>query len=333
MYPPSLLEDRPVLPQRFLLLRTMDIAEAHAVVAGLYAPFDWSLSRNRRRGSHPVSVHAVRSGSLNVATLAYGHEVDIRPDHVGCGLLVTTVLAGEVSQTWRDGRYAGGTAGQIFLTSNDNRPTFHYSASAEVLKVSLPQQKIDALCWQWMGRRGTSPVRFCLPKVESGASRPWLLLLDYLIRNLDAPPETQTLLSERIEELLILHLLANVTHNYSDRVLHAATTTREYRRARSFVEDHLCESLTLADIARAAGCSIRSLTRAFQLAGDVSPMRFLQELRLQRIHSALCHGTETHVTIADIALHWGFGHVGEFNRQYRIRFGESPSQTRERIVS
>ena len=31
------------------------------------------------------------------------------------------------------------------------------------------------------------------------------------------------------------------------------------------------------------------------------------------------------VTVTDIALQWGFGHLGKFSVAYKQRFGESPS--------
>ena len=38
-------------------------------------------------------------------------------------------------------------------------------------------------------------------------------------------------------------------------------------------------------------------------------------------------------TIADIAYHWGYRHLGEFNRKYRECFGETPSETRQRNLA
>ena len=55
-------------------------------------------------------------------------------------------------------------------------------------------------------------------------------------------------------------------------------------------------------------------------------MALLRELRLQRAHDELLSaGPGAQVT--DIALRWGFCHLGRFSQSYLQAFGESPRQT------
>jgi AraC-like DNA-binding protein len=109
-----------------------------------------------------------------------------------------------------------------------------------------------------------------------------------------------------------------------------SVTPRQFRLAVDYINAHLDADITLAGVAEVAGCSIRSLARAFHQSCGNSPMQYVQQLRLQRIRAELVRAASGDRTIADIALHWGYRHLGEFNRKYRACFGETPSETRQR---
>jgi transcriptional regulator GlxA family with amidase domain len=178
------------------------------------------------------------------------------------------------------------------------------------------------------------PVRFGVQAIEGAAHHHWLALMNYLMRSLHTSDRSEGSVpfARGIEELLILHLLNALPHNYSadmQREPHVLMP-REYRRACTYIAEHLRDSITLTDIAQTVGCSVRSLSRAFRQAMNTTPMRHLRELRLKEVHAELGRNSDGAVTIAETAVQWGFGHLGEFNYHYRQRFGESPSQTRAR---
>jgi transcriptional regulator GlxA family with amidase domain len=59
-------------------------------------------------------------------------------------------------------------------------------------------------------------------------------------------------------------------------------------------------------------------------------MEFLRELRLDRVREELkatARGADAGVR--EVAQKYGFLHLGHFAAQYRARFGERPSETRE----
>lgn len=47
-------------------------------------------------------------------------------------------------------------------------------------------------------------------------------------------------------------------------------------------------------------------------------------MRLARVRRQL---TEGKTTVAQAASRWGFWHLGQFARDYRLQFGELPSKT------
>ena len=84
--------------------------------------------------------------------------------------------------------------------------------------------------------------------------------------------------------------------------------------------------LSLIDICRLVGVSHRKLSYCFQEMLGISPMRYQRTARLNRVRWSLqrAHHGES---VQDIAMHWGFWHMGQFGQDYKRHFGETPSMT------
>jgi transcriptional regulator GlxA family with amidase domain len=95
------------------------------------------------------------------------------------------------------------------------------------------------------------------------------------------------------------------------------------------MEANLASSITLTDIVAASGVPGRTLMKHFEAFRGVSPMQYLRRARLERINEALRTG-EGSGTISDLAIAWGFTHMGRFSAEYRRHFGEAPSETLKR---
>lgn len=102
---------------------------------------------------------------------------------------------------------------------------------------------------------------------------------------------------------------------------------RRLRSAVEFVHEHVHEPLTVADIAQAAGLSIRGVQDAFQRTLDTTPMAYVRDVRLSRAHEELQSLDPRSASVAEVARRWGFAHMGRFSSTYASRFGEYPRQT------
>jgi AraC-like DNA-binding protein len=99
------------------------------------------------------------------------------------------------------------------------------------------------------------------------------------------------------------------------------------RRAQEFIAAYLAEDIGLGDIVANAGVSRRTLYRSFEKARGTTPLGFLRDQRLERVHAELLRADPAVVGVTDIALRWGFTHLSDFAARYRARFGCLPSDT------
>lgn len=103
-------------------------------------------------------------------------------------------------------------------------------------------------------------------------------------------------------------------------------------RAMDFCRDNMRKPILVADIATAAGVSVRRLQAAFRIHVGTTPIEYVKRLRLAGVHADLqriADGT-SYETVSEVALRWGFTHLGRFSGTYRAEFGVLPSQTARR---
>jgi AraC-like DNA-binding protein len=145
-------------------------------------------------------------------------------------------------------------------------------------------------------------------------------MLDASIRS----EKSMALLGESILRLLFL----NFPHGLSDRLhLHQPdVTSRQIMRAVDFMRANMHQPLTLTEVAEATGISIRSLQYGFRRFRNVTPLAYLREIRLEAVLTELSSPLNM-LSIKDVALKWGFTHMGHFAARYREAYGETPSET------
>ncbi len=102
-------------------------------------------------------------------------------------------------------------------------------------------------------------------------------------------------------------------------------TTPSIGRAITFMEQHLKQSVSIEDIARAAGFSKSTLQRRFLEATNVTVGLFLRRLR---INAAAAELVATRRPIVDIALEYQFESQQTFTRAFRDTTWLTPGEAR-----
>ncbi|MBR1130919.1 helix-turn-helix transcriptional regulator [Bradyrhizobium iriomotense] len=136
--------------------------------------------------------------------------------------------------------------------------------------------------------------------------------------------KSMALLGESILRLIFLNL-PHGSNNQLRRHQRDATP-RQIRDALDFMRANMHQPLTLRDVAAAAGISVRSLQYGFCRFRNVTPLAYLREIRLQAVQAELSSPLNA-LSIREVALKWGFAHMGHFAARYRATYGEAPSET------
>jgi PAS domain S-box-containing protein len=106
----------------------------------------------------------------------------------------------------------------------------------------------------------------------------------------------------------------------------SADTVRIVKR---HVELHWDRPLNIDALAEAANVNVRTLFKHCKVALGFTPNEYIKRVRLNRARALLEIGDET-TTVLGTALRCCFHNPGHFARDYRLAFGERPSDTLER---
>ena len=94
------------------------------------------------------------------------------------------------------------------------------------------------------------------------------------------------------------------------------------QRMQEYIEKHLCESISFADVAKVSLFSPWYARRLFLEYTGVTPSDYIRKLRLKQSALKL---RDQDVNILDVALDSGFGSVDGYQRAFRKEFGCNPS--------
>jgi AraC-like DNA-binding protein len=136
--------------------------------------------------------------------------------------------------------------------------------------------------------------------------------------------KSMALLGEAVLRLVFL----NFPHGLSNRPRRHRidATSRQIMGAIDFMHANMHQPLTLSEVAEATGVSVRSLQYGFRRFRNVTPLAYLREIRLAAAQAELSSPLNR-LSVRDVALKWGFTHMGHFAARYRAAYGETPSET------
>ena len=268
---------------------------------------------------------------LSLTTIGYvqpGTAASVDPGDLSA-YHVNVALNGEVAS--RCGNQEAVASPRVATVFSPDRHTSlpQWDADAAQLSIKLTRTGVEEELSALLGRPVVKPVDFRLAfPVDDGVGRRWISVLAALLQSLDAPGSPVHVHHlELLERSLISGLLLAQPHSYTEQLV-----TDSQRPAPRGALDRVLEEIerapdrgyTVADLARLSGISARSLQYAFQDRYQVTPMQYLRQVRLDRVHDDLAQGT---ATVADTAAYWGFTNPSRFARAYRERFGEFPATT------
>lgn len=107
----------------------------------------------------------------------------------------------------------------------------------------------------------------------------------------------------------------------------AVERERVMRKVLDLIEESQAELPTVEQLATAVDVSERTLRTMFIEYFGMSPGKYLNLRGLHRTRFALRNGAGDETTVARVAAKFGFWDFGRFAGQYRLLFGEFPSET------
>jgi AraC family transcriptional regulator len=130
-----------------------------------------------------------------------------------------------------------------------------------------------------------------------------------------------------LQQTLTLHFIKNYTSGTAPlRIASGGLAPRDLRRIREFIDAHLADELTLADLASVAGLSQFHFARAFRQTTGLSPHQFVLRARVNRARHLLKNAK---LTLVEVGLICGFKSQSHFTTVFRRMTNSTPSAWRK----
>jgi len=102
---------------------------------------------------------------------------------------------------------------------------------------------------------------------------------------------------------------------------------RAFRKAKKYILEHKTEPITVKELVEETKVTERTLEFAFLDRFGITPKAVLRSFRLNGVHRELKLAISENTRVTDLAKRWSFWHMGQFAKDYKLMFGELPSET------
>lgn len=275
----------------------------------------------RGRVRTPAELRSVDLGPVRLARIGWGAEVSVTSDHPGAWAV--NVPRSGMLEASVSGKHVVSLNGQATICPPDvSTRMSRWSADCSIVGMRVDRGYLADQVPALVGISAEAMPRQL--DLRSPSGRAWLGLLSSIgsaaLRNpslVDDP-----VVSRRLAGTLTA---AFVTACFPDEPTCGTVRPRIVGRVLEAMERDPARDWTAAQLAKEAGVGIRRLQQGFRQYTGTTPTGALQEIRLARVHAELLSGEDS--TVGDIALRWGFTHLGRFSGAYRRRYGVTPSQS------
>jgi len=291
------------------------------------------------RGSVDTALFRAEGSRMSFFVLRYGAEVQVRPEPFKGFALVQMPLRG-AAHIECDGTHLSVEPGQAALVAPRRQIRLRWERNCEQLLLRVPHALLrEFSCCSGALAQGDphGPLAaewesaFVLhPAVTAQWRRLVQQLLDFLPAPGDAALDPAWL--QHFEQTVALFLLAHrpaalaADAEGGSALVMPAGAMRQARRALEAVEEYIRSRpyapISLADLVQASGVSARKLNVLCHRLRGVTPMLLLRQVRLDAARARLL--ADPRASVTEVALEYGFGHLGRFSAYYRERFGELP---------
>lgn len=136
-------------------------------------------------------------------------------------------------------------------------------------------------------------------------------------------------LVSRLRRLILLEPHRLGQHAFSRIGLELDAELTPIHRAKNYLRKNLMHPFSLAEVAKEAGLSVRSLQRNFKNQAGITVLSFHQQLRVDAGKHLL---ESTKLTVTQIALKVGFRDEVAFRKLFRSIAGMTPGEFRQRFA-
>lgn len=307
---------------------------ANSVVLSGVCPHDVSDYVNAHVGQHQLTVLGrgnIQSSlrytdfaQLGLSHIGYGGEVRVQTPDIEAIYHLQIVTGGRCSWNF-DGDILSLSAGQALMLNPREHIDLTYSNDCQKLIVKVPESVLNTACVASGKAVPKDGLCFTHRVMELKSSLAFLRLLEAVYEEASESAVDLTSVSRGYADLLANKLLSIFPCNLQEPA-GGPGSDRQLQQIRRYLEEHIKEDISVEELADLCNISVRTLYNIFAKEVGTTPKQFIKQTKLHSLYQDLKQGCSAR-NVTEIALDYGFTHLGRFSSDYRKMFGELPSET------
>ncbi|MBM7059101.1 AraC family transcriptional regulator [Pseudomonas sp. UL073] len=299
-------------------------------------PYAVSEYVNQHVGAHGIRLPAVghpqaslshrQFASLDLCRISYGGAVRVTSPALETIFHLQILLRGHC--LWRGHKQEHYFApGELLLINPDDPVDLTYSDDCEKFILKLPTALLESICDEQRWQRPGQGVRFLENRYRLDALDGFTGLLGMVCQEAESGeplPRVQDHYAQIVGSKLLTLLKTNVSRE------NLCAQAASFERIADYIAGNLKLDISSEDLAQQARMSLRSLYALFERHAGTTPKHYIRQKKLERVHACLADPSCHVRNVTELALDYGFLHLGRFSESYRQQFGELPSDTLKR---
>ncbi|QAY64915.1 AraC family transcriptional regulator [Xylanimonas allomyrinae] len=313
-------------------VRADDVGRAHATISELFCEHRLAPAE---RGLVRMSLRSAHERGVGIDLLDYGAPVRIAPVGLEDFHLVQIPLAGRAAMDVGHA-HVESSPSVATVPPVEREFTLTWDRATPHLIVYVRRDRLLSVAGAVFGTIGGDGLRLA-PRMalDTTQGRAFLRAVFEMHDAIEHTGADGAYARALAVEVMLARLLAAVESSasrflsaWSSAAVHEATRgDRLYRRFLERAEADAGAQPTMVAIAEELQVPLRTLQDHVRAASGRTPTAILRDARFRQARRRLLDGDPTRCTVTSVALACGFGHLGRFSAEYRMRYGESPVET------
>lgn len=318
--------------KNYNLLQSNDVDESQEIVSSMYCKHSLIPLNG---DTVDAKLNAIKGDYFNFGFLTYGVNANIDLPPLESCYHVNITLSGESIVDNKKGlklKTWGMKSGAVLLPGEQYHVIWKDNTRQYAFK--FPKKKLEKHLSSLIYEDVNSRINFeTVFDLNSAAGRGLIRACSLLQKEWEEKNVIclSPIARRQLESYVMTSFLIAAKNPYSEKLLfdYKAKDLNEQlvRRVINYVEEHAHELPSLTDLTSYAGVSARTLQLAFKRYLNMSPMQYVQKVRLKRAHEHIIQARHTGEKITNIAMTWGFYNPGRFSQLYKQHYGCTPKET------
>lgn len=220
--------------------------------------------------------------------------------------------------------------GQALIVNPLTPSSIKYHSDCSKLIIRLPKSLLDHCVLSFFDTSPKCSISFSSDAIDLGLNSAALDVFNLVCRS--AVTDNNPALNKRnFSNIPLSNYFATKLLEFFDnnarKIVSELSDSKITDAVKEYISKNINDNISIAELASQLNVSKSKLFGEFSREKGISPAAYIKQKKLIAIYERLSNPNKDSTSISQIALDFGFNHLGRFSSDYKKLFNELPSET------